>query len=157
MEQASIADRAEGYFQSGFNCAESVLKSVVEDAYRQHHACIPRAATAFGGGVGGSHEELCGALSGGIMAIGFLLGRSEPGVDVQRVKQIATEFRSRFLARHGTTRCQALLDAFGPQDEDWSRCQELTGQTAALLLGLLAQHGIEPSGIGPSGGEGCAS
>jgi C_GCAxxG_C_C family probable redox protein len=151
MESQSIGVKASGHFGSGFNCAESVLKSIVEDAFGQCHACIPRAATAFGGGVGGTHEELCGALSGGIMAIGVLLGRTDPGVDVQRVKQIATEFRSRFLARNGSTRCQALLDSFGPQT-DSSRCQQLTGETAALLLGLLAEHGVSAQG-----GEGCAS
>lgn len=145
MEQESIAARAGGYFQSGFNCAESVLKSVIEDAYGQHHACVPRVATAFGGGVGGSHEELCGALAGGILAIGFLLGRMEPGVDVQRVKQIATEFRSRFLARNGSTRCQVLLDAFGSQVE-WSRCEKLTGEAAGLLVGLLEEQGISARG-----------
>ncbi len=151
MEHEQIAGRASAHFASGFNCAESVLRSIIEDAFGQRHACIPRVATAFGGGVGGTHEELCGALAGGVMAIGLLIGRMEPGADVERVKQIATELRSRFVARNGSTRCQALLDAFGPQD-DWSRCEELTGRTAALLLDLLAEHGITPSG-----GAGCAS
>jgi C_GCAxxG_C_C family probable redox protein len=145
MDPDSTAVKASGYFRSGFNCAESVLKSVVEDCHGQHHTCIPKVATAFGGGVGGTHEELCGALSGGIMAIGVLLGRMEPGADIQRVKRIASEFRSRFLTRNGSTRCQTLLDAFGPQTES-TRCQELTGDTAELLRQVLAEHGVAPGG-----------
>ena len=29
--------------------------------------CV-RMATGFGGGVGGTHQEMCGALSGGVLA-----------------------------------------------------------------------------------------
>lgn len=36
---------------------------------------VIRAASGFGGGIGGSTEELCGAFTGGIIALGFLLGR----------------------------------------------------------------------------------
>ena len=35
-----------------------------------------RMATGFAGGVGDSQQEMCGALSGGLLVIGGLLGRT---------------------------------------------------------------------------------
>jgi hypothetical protein len=41
------------------------------------HMC--QLACAFGGGVGLSRQEMCGALSGGVLLIGLLYGRTHPG------------------------------------------------------------------------------
>jgi C_GCAxxG_C_C family probable redox protein len=38
--------------------------------------CIPRIATGFGGGIG-KQGEVCGAVSGGVMVIGLLRGRTQ--------------------------------------------------------------------------------
>ena len=40
-------------------------------------AAIPRIATPFGGGIGG-RGEVCGAVTGAVMAIGLKHGREEP-------------------------------------------------------------------------------
>lgn len=39
--------------------------------------CV-RTATGFAGGVGDTQQEMCGALSGGVLVIGGLLGRESP-------------------------------------------------------------------------------
>ncbi len=69
------------YHKSGFHCAESVSKAIMEVYGSNISHDIPKVATAFGGGLGRTKQDICGGLTGGIIAIGFLYGRSEPGTD----------------------------------------------------------------------------
>jgi C_GCAxxG_C_C family probable redox protein len=66
------AEKAVKLFDSGFNCAESVLLALSEE-FGQTNTVIPRIATGFGAGVGRS-GNVCGALSGAVMAIGLKIG-----------------------------------------------------------------------------------
>lgn len=66
-------EKALDYFvQEEFNCAESILLSFLKEEDRK----MVRLATPFGGGVGRS-RDLCGLLTGGVMVIGYFLGREE--------------------------------------------------------------------------------
>jgi C_GCAxxG_C_C family probable redox protein len=137
-EREEIEKEAFDYFHSGFCCAESVLKTIVN-----HHADhpddnIPRAASAFVGGIGNTCEDVCGALTGGIIAIGCLMGRTEPGVDMQVVKELAAEYRARFIRQFGSTNCGVLLKGFGEQEGDL-KCKKLTGVAAGILSELLEE------------------
>ena len=140
MSREKIEEKAFDYMASGFNCAESVLLATIESRMGDIDGELPKVASALGGGVGGSREEICGALSGGVLAIGLLYGRTKPGVDVQFAKDLATEFRVRFLKENGCTKCGTLLDKFGEQN-DSDKCRKMTGAAAALLSDLLDEKG----------------
>ena len=70
-------------------------------------------AGGFGGGVGGSHAELCGAVSGGVLVLGLLTPHTDSAdkEGKRRIYAVAKEFRSRFEAVFGLTRCGELLKA----------------------------------------------
>jgi len=132
--------------QHGMNCAEAVCTTIletrgqrVEPAAEPAAALTGRAATAFAGGLGRSKEEMCGALAGGVLALGCLYGRDTPGKDYAFVADLAAEFRLRFRALTGATRCQDILAALGPQ-EHWEGCIRLAGDAAAALHSLLAEQ-----------------
>lgn len=61
------------HFSKGFNCAESALLGLTE-ALGIESECVPRIATPFGGGMG-RYGEVCGAITGALMAMGLKLGR----------------------------------------------------------------------------------
>ena len=70
-------DRAKLHFNSDYNCAESILLALSQRIYNQGRIVqhiIPRIATGFGGGMA-RNGDTCGALVGGIMAIGLAFGR----------------------------------------------------------------------------------
>ena len=71
METRDVEQRAQALFESGLNCAEAVLTAVLAGQGVTDCAEATRLGTAFGAGVGRSKEELCGALSGGLIALGF--------------------------------------------------------------------------------------
>ena len=68
---------------------------------------IPRIATAFGGGVGGT-GSVCGALVGAVMAIGLRHGRQHPSERDARVYALTQELRRRFEAEMGHIECREL-------------------------------------------------
>ena len=93
--------------------------------------------TGFSGGLGGTHDELCGALAGGVMLIGALHGRTRSDQDPSRCRGLAARYRERFLARFGTTKCIELWDrGYGPQGRE--SCSILVERAIPLLLQVLA-------------------
>lgn len=68
---------------------------------------VPRIATAFGGGMGGT-GSVCGALVGAVMAIGVRHGRQEPSERDARAHVLTQELRRRFESEMGQIECRAL-------------------------------------------------
>ena len=66
---------AYAYHKQGYNCAQSVAGAFA-DLTGTAPEQLMAAMRGFGGGVGGSHEELCGAVSGGVLVL-------TAGIDVQ--------------------------------------------------------------------------
>jgi C_GCAxxG_C_C family probable redox protein len=91
------------YFDSGFNCAESVLLASVG---KQQN--VPRVATGFGGGMG-RMGEVCGALTGALMALGVKGGRDEPDAEKRdHLYVITRELFAEFGRKFGSTLCVKL-------------------------------------------------
>lgn len=116
------------YHKAGYNCAQSVALAF-QDLLDLPAAAIAAAGGGFGGGVGGSHAELCGAVSGGVLVLSLLTPHAD-GADAEGKKRVyaaVKEFRRRFEEVFGLTRCADLLSA-RPQP---------SGKTpAALRLGV---------------------
>ena len=67
-----------------------------------------------------------------------LRGRREAGQDNQAVKELATEFRRRFVAEFGSSNCQVILDRLCGR-EDGFDCKKLTAVAAGLLSEVLTE------------------
>ncbi len=68
---------------------------------------LPKIATGFCSGVARTGGQ-CGALSGAIMALGLLAGRSEPGAPVDDNYSQVQELVMWFKAKFGSINCQEL-------------------------------------------------
>jgi C_GCAxxG_C_C family probable redox protein len=139
METNGVEQQAFHYFQSGFHCAEAISKAILEFHAGEQSADLPRIASGFGGGIGKSKEDVCGALSGGIIAIGYLYGRMNPYEDLQKVMEVSAEFRKRFIQEAGSTNCAVILRRFGEQ-EDMMKCKRMTMRAAKILSDLLKER-----------------
>ena len=95
-----------------------------------------RMTTGFAGGVGGSKQEMCGALSAGVMIVGTLHGRNSLEEDDESARQLATRYRERFAAELGTTCCSPLYEQVHTPDGLGS-CSVVVERAARILLGLL--------------------
>jgi len=119
MDQKNIlCEKATAHFLKGYNCAQSVLLTMCEH-WKGKSNLIPRIATAFGGGIGRC-GSVCGALTGGVMALGIKYGTNEPSQE-KRLKayELAHRLYKKFDGQHGTVLCRELIGY------DLSNLQEL--------------------------------
>lgn len=94
-------------FRQNFNCAQSVLVAFAPQLGLDDGQAL-RMASPFGGGVA-RRGQICGAVTGALMALGLARGADTPAgkEDAYRLGQVLLQ---RFESRHGTILCRELLD-----------------------------------------------
>jgi C_GCAxxG_C_C family probable redox protein len=144
------ADRGKALFKSGYLCAESVLLAVAEWKGVESEL-IPRIATGFCSGLARSCN-LCGAVSGSVMAIGLLSGRDSPEETVEDCYGLVQAFVACFEARFGSTNCQQLVgcDLNTERGQAFFREHNLLEQCAGYVEGATRMV-IELVEDGPKG------
>ena len=107
---------------------------------------VPKIATGFGGGIGRC-GSICGALTGGVMAIGVKCGTNEPLMK-ERLKayETAQKFYRQFEAHNGSVLCKELIgyDLSVPEQRDKAtktkafekKCTVLVKDAVEILLEL---------------------
>lgn len=162
MNSQQVEERAVELFENGLHCAEAVLVAVLEGQGLPLEGA-PRAASAFGAGVGRSKKGLCGALSGGLIALGLAQGRDSAAERWDEVAARAEEVRAWFAGEFGCTRCGVVLDKLGPQEGN-DKCIRLAGRTAARFHEVLGAPtaartapdcGCTARPVAPQAGCGC--
>jgi C_GCAxxG_C_C family probable redox protein len=102
--------------------------TAVSGYFGDDEACLPRVATCFGGGLG-RRGEICGALSGALIAVGLRYGRRKgEGREAKersygRAARIVDDFRERF----GTILCRELIkvDLSEPEGRETYRLENI--------------------------------
>ncbi|NHJ12965.1 MAG: C_GCAxxG_C_C family protein [Candidatus Thorarchaeota archaeon] len=120
---SEVGKRALANFGSDYSCAQSVLKAVLEYKGLLKEE-FPYLAAGLGGGI--AHEgNVCGAVTGGVMAIGALM--SQFAIDVKGHKdqtyKCSEDFIARFREEFGTILCKELIgvDFSNPEAVDNAR------------------------------------
>lgn len=106
MKVRSAPERSRELFESGWYCAESVLKAVAEQQGIDHEL-IPGIASGFCSGMARTCGE-CGAMTGAIMALGMVQGRREPDAERERLYANVQGVIAQFKEQYGSTNCQQL-------------------------------------------------
>jgi C_GCAxxG_C_C family probable redox protein len=103
-------DSAVAKFLEGYNCAQSVLYSFCDALHFDENTAL-KLACGFGAGMG-RKEEVCGAVTGGILAIGIKYGRGEKDdrAATEMTYKKTRELMDRFVEKHGVYICRNLLN-----------------------------------------------
>ncbi len=105
-----------------------------------------RMTTGFSGGIGGTHRDLCGALSAGIMIIGARHGRSGLDEDDALCLEMTTNYRDRFAGELGSVCCKELrAEKYGSSGQE--PCSVLVERAARILLALLEEGDDEANHV----------
>ncbi|NLN75800.1 MAG: C_GCAxxG_C_C family protein [Armatimonadetes bacterium] len=124
MTKRSAKEIAIDYFAQKYSCAESVLLGLLE-AHEIDCPVAPRIATGFGGGFG-SFGEVCGAISGAVMALGLQFGRDTLDVEQKAICYNKVRFlMDMFENEFGTVLCAQLTGCEMRTDEGKARAKEL--------------------------------
>jgi len=97
-----------------------------------------RIASAFGGGINRT-GNVCGAITGALMALGLKYGGS---VQEEEVTRVSTQFLDEFTSINGSIICRELIDHDLMTEEDlkkafesdaFKKCMKYVDDTARLL------------------------
>lgn len=142
MEKNAIVDlvrnKAEGYFQRGeFFCSEAVVHTINELLGWPYSEDVVRMASAFPIGMGKS-GCLCGAVSGGAMALGMAYGRKHGEAMNEKMFPIAKELHDYIKNLCGSTCCRVLVKNYEfASPERKAHCVKITGEVAAWIASKL--------------------
>lgn len=141
----AVAERSAALFDSGLYCAESVLQAVVEHEGIDS-ALVPKMATGFCGGMA-RNSGPCGVVSGAVMAIGLLHGRSDSQASDEVCYRMVNTFIGKFTEAFGGIGCTELLgcDLARPEEMATAReenrfetiCRPLVAKGTELLMEVL--------------------
>jgi C_GCAxxG_C_C family probable redox protein len=103
-------EKANKIFDSGMNCAQSVL-SVFSDDLKFDAGLALKISSSFGGGMGRLQEK-CGAVTGAFMAIGIYCSEKykDEKERKEKTRTLVQEFNKRFSDIHGSTICSRLMN-----------------------------------------------
>jgi len=104
----SRSDKALAVFKSGLNCCQAVLSVFCSDFGLDTETAL-KIAAGFGAGM--RQGEVCGAVSGAIMAIGLKAGyiSGDDNDGKLKTQNIVRDFCSRFREVNDTIICRELL------------------------------------------------
>ncbi len=121
-DDLSAGEKAGEYFDQGFNCAQAVLKANGENPDAQ----LLEIAKSFGAGIAGA-KCLCGAISGGVMAL-----------SLRGAGKVSDKLVAEFKRRHRTTCCAGLSRSYRWKSVEHQRnCRELTVSAAEITEQIL--------------------
>lgn len=133
MQEAVM--KASDIHSKGFNCAQSVLLSL-SDLTGLGEKTSLAIAGGFGGGMRAA--EVCGAVSGAVMAIGLLFpftdGEDSGAKD--RIAALTREFHKRFRGKNETIICRSLL-GYDMENPDESAKIKEQGLIAKVCPGFM--------------------
>jgi C_GCAxxG_C_C family probable redox protein len=111
-------------FGKQFNCAQATFAALADEVGISREMALKTAA-CFGGGM--RCGEVCGAVTGALMALGFRFGstkENDPDGKAAAYKR-SIAFTEAFKAKHGTILCRELLGFNPGLPEDADKIKEL--------------------------------
>lgn len=98
---------AKATFEKSYNCAQSVFVTFASH-YGMDEATALKLSSPLGGGVS-RRGEVCGAVTGALLALGLARGTDTPE-GKEEAYRMGQEFLQQFEQKHGTILCRELLD-----------------------------------------------
>lgn len=141
-----IVNLAKSFAEKGWLCSESVLLAIREWLGIRNEL-IPKIASGFGAGIGGS-GSVCGAISGGVIALGLKLGRVDPKQE-NRAYTSSIELLARFKKEFGHVTCRELtgcdfISETGRKryadEKMWTtKCRQYIADATAIVFEIISR------------------
>ncbi|MFW5713074.1 MAG: C-GCAxxG-C-C family protein [Brevefilum sp.] len=135
-----LALEAREFFGQHYNCAQSSFAPFARHLGMDLDLAF-KIATPFGGGMGHA-GQICGAVSGALMAIGLARGITEYDQEQKYAcYDLAKTFQERFKTLHGELTCPGLLgwDIANPHELSQVREEDLFHTLCPKLVGDAAR------------------
>jgi C_GCAxxG_C_C family probable redox protein len=141
-DPAEIRKTAEEYYRSGqFYCSEAIVKAINDGFGAGYPDSVVRLASGFPIGIGGAGCS-CGAVTGGVLAIGMIFGRDRPADPrIDRCLGLCRELHTFFTSRHGCLCCRTLTHGMVLKSpEHMQQCIAFTGEVAEETAKIILRE-----------------
>lgn len=127
---------ANNYHDKGYNCCQSVLAAFSDKLEISEDTAL-RLGAGFGSGAGTG--ELCGALTGGIMALDLIAGGDMGDAQGSKRRAMARSkaLQQRFFDRFGALRCRELLRNEKEEPSDAVKALGVTNHCAVMIASAV--------------------
>ena len=134
--------KATDLFEAGFSCSQAVFGRFAEENGLDYDTAL-KIASGFGAGMA-RNEEVCGAVTGGIMALGLRYGRTsdtDSSATYDTYEKV-NELTKRFVRENGSYICKNLLGGIDLKtDPDYRK------DVKGLRVGVIEE--LEGEGFAP--------
>ena len=141
VDIAALRKKAEDYYRNrDFYCSEAVLK-VLKDSFGAPYGDeVIKMASGFPIGMGNGCT--CGAVNGGVMAIGMFFGRDTAGgSEVKKSMELTKELQTEFTKKRKVCCCKVLTRGMElGTKEHIGHCIEITGELTEMTAKILARE-----------------
>ncbi|MBG0765452.1 MAG: C_GCAxxG_C_C family protein [Tissierellales bacterium] len=129
-----VRKQAEGYFDRGeFFCSEAVVHTINQLLGNPFPQEVTKLASGFPIGLGKS-GCLCGAVSGGSMALGMVYGRNYGDPMKDKMFPISASLHDYIKETYKSTCCRVLIKDYEfKSPERKAHCVQITGEVAAWV------------------------
>lgn len=144
-----LIGRATAYFKQGLNCAECVMQAYLDTGKSSLDPAVIALVSGFGGGVGKTSKNTCGALLGACVALGELKGRENPfalETPKERIMELTgvvypnfATLSNRFEAVFSSTICYEMCKGYVDHDgiERKRNCKKAIAVAAEILADFI--------------------
>lgn len=141
-----VRETAEEYFRRGdYFCSEAVVQTINDLLGKPYADDIVKMASGFPIGQGKS-GCLCGAISGGQMALGMVLGRVHGEAMPDKMFPASADLHDWCRETYGATCCRVITRQWAGDNfmspERKAHCIQITGATAEWVADRLIEEGV---------------
>ena len=124
----NMTEKAIANFQSGCNCCQAVFCAYAEEMGMPFETAY-KMAEALGGGMGGTKEHVCGAVTGALMAVSLMHSDGQPGKKTQPATYaLSQKVMNKFKEKNTSVVCKDLLGLDGKKLRSCPGCVEDAAQ-----------------------------
>ena len=137
----AVRNQAEGYYRRGeFFCSEAVIHTVNQLLGNPFPEDVTKLASAFPIGMGNA-GCLCGAVSGGAMALGMAYGRKHGEPMNDKMFPLSAALHDHIRNLYKSTCCRVLIKGYDFHGmERKNHCITITGDVAAWIAEQLLEN-----------------
>ncbi len=122
-DKSIYVEEAIQHFKTGYNCAQSVLLTL-QKFWDVEFPLEPKVVSTFGGGIG-RRGSVCGALTGGVTAIGVKYGANKPVSAERELGYLLTlKFYNQFEEKCGGVTCRELIGYDLTNEKEFKRAKD---------------------------------
>lgn len=164
QKELAVKMARENQMEHGMSCSESVFNALIRSGILDLPEDYTRIATGLSGGVAASGNT-CGAIYGGLMALGWVYGRKNPfehpqAPDPAKQEEFEADYRFNMMRRFncfvheveekvGTTRCMDVVKGDGGyfDDKRVMKCPDIIVTATETVLKYLEMSDEENRGL----------